>query len=365
MISNIPPADWKAHGLFSRPAHVAGVLPHNGRHIMVTSASSATLAAVVADLACAIASNVIDSPLASKPGQNRRSRAGFAGGKASVATESVLILSTRPLDLTDAVTAAALARGISRPLDIAHARIPAPLSEASGAVRRIRDMGEGYFESEIGLIVVVADYAGTREGDADMARAILAISGAFPAPVLVVSACEPAEIPPEAVIMRLDDKSFSIENPVAGVPFTASVEREEVSFDGTDTTIVVKIGPRRAFEGVRRHEPPTIVEKHTVGRPKASERAEKIYLVQTGRQLSSDEAAAFGDHRWTDDYLNAVKLGGQSVEKRAEIIIVPSNRDPRREAAGSVVQRVKSQILNAGLDHKVSVSISPDIEIAA
>ncbi len=359
------PAGWSAHGAHRPASTVAGILPRSGVHLMVTTASPATLAAVLGDIACSVASNIVDAPLIAKPGAPRRSVTGFVGSRASVAPESVLILNSRSgLNLDEAIPAAVLARGVTRQLPIGWARVTAPLTEDSGAVRRLRDIGEAHFTVDIGLIIVVADFDGSRAGDASMWRAVNAIAGAFPAPVLLVTSREPAEIPAETVIARLDDKTLGVENPLGGVAFSATIEREDVLLDNSDTVVVARTGPRRAFEGAKRVAP-VVAEKPSVGRPKATEKAERIFLVQTGRQLSADEARQFTGGVVTDDYMNAIRRAGESTEKFAEIVIVPSNRDPRREAAGSVAQRTKAQIKNAGLDTKVSVRVADDLVIAA
>jgi len=236
-----------------------------------------------------------------------------------------------------------------------------PMSWA--ARRRVRDLLE-YFSSPLGLIVLVEDFAGSRQEDAERIRAILSLASTFPAPILCVTAKEPAEIDPDCIVLRLTEGDISAENPTTGVPFTAKIEREEISIDGSENAVITKLGSRRAYAPVRRQpEPPPV--KAPVGRPAASRSCERVFLVQTGRQLEDDERALFEECKFTADYLHAIKLAGQTVEDRAEIIIVPSNRDPRKEAAGSVMQRVNAELLNAGLNDKVTVKISPDLQIAA
>ncbi len=54
------PAGWSAHGAHRPASTVAGILPRSGVHLMVTTASPATLAAVLGDIACSVASNIVD-----------------------------------------------------------------------------------------------------------------------------------------------------------------------------------------------------------------------------------------------------------------------------------------------------------------
>lgn len=133
---------------------------------------------------------------------------------------------------------------------------------------------------------------------------------------------------------------------------------------GAETATVTRFGPRRAYAPPLRDaalEPMQPVEAVA----KKPLTMETIYLVQTGRQLEPHEYATFGENNWTSDYLAAVKWAGQSIEDTAEIVVVPSDRDYRREEASAVAQRVKAQILTAGLDGKVSVSVAPAMRIAA
>lgn len=63
----------------------------------------------------------------------------------------------------------------------------------------------------------------------------------------------------------------------------------------------------------------------------------------SGRQLMPEEARQFSAGTVTDDYMNEIRRAGESTEKFAEIVVVPPNRDPRREAAGAVAMRTKAQ----------------------
>jgi hypothetical protein len=360
------PAKWRAHGAFRPAPNCLGIFPGTGIHLLLSAASPAVVAGVVAELAVSVASNVIDAPLVAKPGVNRRSPAGFAGSAGNIAPASVAILNASPaLDFQAAVNAAALARGVTRPLEIAWTRLEThSLANTPDAARRLHEVRD-HFDAPLGLVIIIDDFAGERVGDAPLWRDLISIASVIPAPLLVVTARAPAEIDADAVLMRLDDKTFSVSNPAEGPPFQTAIEREGVEI-GAETVPVVKFGARRAYAPPRRkpEAAATIIEVEAEPRKKP-ETVERIFLVQTGRQLAFSETEIFEGCRWTDDFLHAVKLGGQTVEDRATIVIVPSDRDPRREAASATAQRVKAQILSSGLNERVSVLVAPDMMIAA
>lgn len=361
------PAKWSLHASFPAPNFVAGALPHHGIHFLVNSAAPAVLAAVIADLAVSVASSLVDQPLRAIPGSPRRSPAGFAGSRGSVAPEGVAILNARTgLDLGQAIQAAALGRGVTRPLDVAVTQlIGGSLVSTPDAPRRLHELAD-FLSSEIGLIVLIDNFAGTRERDAEMVRAILSIAAAFPAPLLVVSDRLPDHVEPDSVLLRLSESELAVDNPSAPNvgPFKCAISKEQIVLD-TDEPIIVNLGPRRAYTPAIAAKVVELPEKPAIGRPKADKAGETVYIVMTGRQLEPEEAAMFGDSKHTPDYRHAIKLAGQSTHKLAEIAVVASNRDPRREAASAVAQRVKAELLNCGLDQKVRVRVDDDKQIAA
>lgn len=358
------PSKWRAHGAFRPAQSCLGLLPGDGIHLCLSSASPGVVAGVIADIAVAVASNVIDCPLLAKPGVNRRSPAGFAGSRANLAPASVAILSaSSSMDFDAAIHAAALVRGITRPLEIAWSRMETgSITKQEDASRRLVEISD-HFNAPLGLIVIIDDFAGERVADAPMWRALLNLATNRPAPILVVTTNAPAEIEDDTVVLRLEDRALSVDNPATGAPFTVAIEREGVEL-GAEPVTVIHLGPRRAYAPPVRAaatEPVRPVEPAT----KKPLTVERIYLVQTGRQLEPHEVSQFGDLRWTSDYLAAVKWAGQTIEDTAEIVVVPSDRDYRREAASAVAQRVQSQILTAGLGDKVSVRVAPAMRIAA
>ena len=198
-----------------------------------------------------------------------------------------------------------------------------------------------------------------------MVRTILSIASTFPAPVLVVTDRLPEHVEPDSVILRVSDTELAVDNPAAPnvAAFKCSITREQIALDA-DEPIIVNLGPRRAHAPAIAAKVVEIPQK-TVGRPKADKAGETVYLVMTGRQLEPEELAEFGGSHVTPDYRTAIKWAGQSTHKLAEIVIVASNRDPRRESAGSAAQHVRAELLNAGLDAKVIVRVSENMQIAA
>lgn len=360
------PGKWTLHGTFAASNIVGGALPHTGLHYLVNTAGPTVLAGAIADLAVSIASNLVDQPLRVVPGSPRRSPAGFMGGRGSSAPEAVAILNAkRGLDIGAAVQAAALGRGVTRPIDVAWSSLSGgTLVSTPDALRRLHELND-FLSSEIGLVVIIDNFAGSRVADCDMMNMALMFASAIRAPILIVTDNLPEHVEPDSVIMRLSDSELCIDNPAAPnvAPFKCAITKEQIAVEGEDATIV-NLGPRRVHT-------PAITKKElepspkVVGRPKADQAGETVYLLMTGRQLEPDELALFGESKHTPDYRTAIKWAGQSTHKRAEIVIVASHRDPRRESAGSAAQHVKAELLNAGLDQKVIVRVSEEIQIAA
>lgn len=101
------PASWRAHGVFQLPQGALGLLPATGAHLMLANASPAILEAAIADMAVAVATSIVDSPLAAWPGLQRRSLASFGGSRANVGPQAVAILSAaRAIDFESAIHAA-------------------------------------------------------------------------------------------------------------------------------------------------------------------------------------------------------------------------------------------------------------------
>lgn len=350
MMNSIP-RDWRIHGVFAQSQFMAGVLPRNGLHFFAGQQGHER-DAVLADIATAIASDVVVCGLgaADKAGA-RSSLAGFFGLATGAACGVAVVTGKgRAEALSRNIAANALARSVSRQLPVAVMGLAGTgVDHLTGAHARLSELAE-LFEKERGveLGLVILDGLALPAGEIDaFCRAGRA--------VLVVSESAPAGVADETVILEIGDGRITAAKTASGETWARELELEVVKVQGVES-LVVKPGkavepqpiwcaaPVVAVAPVAKEPEPPIVSRVAlvVSRGELDPKVRMKWAGQGFDVVQSQEAA--------------LPQPGELVGGRREIVVAGEDQLPAELKAR--VTRLKEDAIRLGVADVVTIRVA-------
>lgn len=346
--------NWTHHGNSIAP-QLAGALPRQGVHFLIGDEGSGR-SPIAADLAVAIAAGDVGCGL-SQPdsGGARRSLAGFFGHAAGAPANVAIIADTRhAASISNAISAAALARGVVGALPISWAS-----SNRFNSADGVRAMAAHVARhGEVLSLVIVDELDFT---DPEMALSVIAIQRSARCAVLVVCKEPPASlIVGETAVLETSNGVLTLAKPASGETWAREFSLDRIMVGDAEALAVrpgkvAAVAPSFKYVARTAPAPKSEPERPIVARVVLAFGADKITNAERARWPGFD---GFVKHIG-----EAVLMVEQNSAKgRTEIIIAEPARgwDVREEA-----QRLETELKTKGLLDAALVSVAKQRLLAA
>jgi hypothetical protein len=341
------PREWRIHGQFAQTNLLAGILPRSGVHFLA-GPQGHERDALVADVAVAVASDVVTCGL-SEPDHNgaRSSLSGFFGLNTGAATGVAIITDAKRADsLSRAIAASSLARGVSRPLPIAVLGIKGTDAQAlTAAHARIAELQEWMQTDGVGLGLVIFDLALPHGEDLAFQREGRA----------VLCVCDVAPAAPDGVIIELGDNRLTFAKPAQGEPWAREFGLDVVKVQDAEALVA---RPGKAVEPAPAWRAAPVAARKVVAPVPELPVIDRYALIVARGEIST----ALRD-RWTLQGFEVASSQEAALPKPGEIVggrreIIVAGEDQRPEELKARATRLKEEAVRRGVANVVTIQVA-------